>query len=148
MWIVRVALQRPYTFVVLAILILLASPVVILWVFALPIFDLFSSMIRRVSQGQSPFHGDSDHLHHIIKRFGYSSRKVAQMVLLGSAIFAAIGVGGYMNGLADGWLFVLWLVVGSVYHIVFGSGLVIKRRAIPRDETEITGKYGSLWKQR
>jgi multidrug efflux pump subunit AcrB len=30
MWIVRVALQRPYTFVVLAILILIASPVVIL----------------------------------------------------------------------------------------------------------------------
>ena len=30
MWIVRVALQRPYTFVVLALLILLASPVLIL----------------------------------------------------------------------------------------------------------------------
>src|SRR6266699_2679240 len=30
MWIVRVALQRPYTFVVLAVLILLASPVLIL----------------------------------------------------------------------------------------------------------------------
>jgi multidrug efflux pump subunit AcrB len=29
MWIVRVALQRPYTFVVLALLILLASPVII-----------------------------------------------------------------------------------------------------------------------
>ena len=29
MWIVRVALQRPYTFVVLALLILLASPVLI-----------------------------------------------------------------------------------------------------------------------
>ena len=30
MWIVRVALQRPYTFVVLAVLILLLSPVLIL----------------------------------------------------------------------------------------------------------------------
>jgi len=30
MWIVRVALQRPYTFIVLAVLILLASPVLIL----------------------------------------------------------------------------------------------------------------------
>ena len=30
MWIVRVALNRPYTFIVLALLILLASPVVIL----------------------------------------------------------------------------------------------------------------------
>jgi hypothetical protein len=30
MWIVRVALERPYTFIVLAILILLVSPVLIL----------------------------------------------------------------------------------------------------------------------
>jgi len=30
MWIVRVALQRPYTFIVLALLILLAGPVLIL----------------------------------------------------------------------------------------------------------------------
>jgi len=125
------------------------SPVVILWVFALPIYDLFSSMIRRVSQGQSPFHGDSEHLHHVLKRFGYSSRKVAQLVLLSSAVFAAIGVGGHMNGLADGWLFIFWLLVGTVYHIIFGSGLVIKRRQEPReDEALITGKYWSIWKQR
>lgn len=125
------------------------SPVVILWVFALPIYDLFSSMIRRMSQGQSPFHGDSDHLHHVLKRFGYSSRKVAQVVLLMSAIFAAIGVGSYLNGLADGWLFVLWLLVGAVYHVIFGSGLVIKRRQVIReDEAEVTGTYGSIWKHR
>jgi multidrug efflux pump subunit AcrB len=30
MWIVKIALDRPYTFIVLALLILLASPVVIL----------------------------------------------------------------------------------------------------------------------
>ena len=30
MWIVRIALNRPYTFIVLALLILLLSPVVIL----------------------------------------------------------------------------------------------------------------------
>lgn len=125
------------------------SPVVILWIFALPIYDLFSSMIRRVSQGQSPFHGDSEHLHHVLKRFGYSSRKVAQLVLLCAGMFAGIGVGGYMSGIADGWLFVSWLAVGTIYHIVFGSGLVIKRRAEPReDEGMITGKYWSLWKQR
>jgi UDP-GlcNAc:undecaprenyl-phosphate GlcNAc-1-phosphate transferase len=124
------------------------SPVVILWVFALPIYDLFSSMIRRVSQGQSPFHGDSEHLHHVLKRLGYSSRKVAQLVLLASAVAAGIGVGGYLNGVVEGWLFVLWLVVGTGYHIVFGSGLVVKRRQESRGDGEITGKYWSIWKQR
>jgi UDP-GlcNAc:undecaprenyl-phosphate GlcNAc-1-phosphate transferase len=124
------------------------SPVVILWVFALPIYDLFSSMLRRLSQGQSPFHGDSEHLHHVLKRFGYSSRKVAQLVLLASAVFAAIGVGGHLNGVADGWLFILWLILGAAYHIVFGSGLVIKRRAVSREsETMMPERDRSLWKQ-
>jgi UDP-GlcNAc:undecaprenyl-phosphate/decaprenyl-phosphate GlcNAc-1-phosphate transferase len=120
------------------------SPVVILWIFALPIYDLFSSMIRRLSQGQSPFHGDSEHLHHVLKRFGYSSRKVAQLVLLCAAISAGIGVGGYASGVADGWLFIFWLVVGTAYHIVFGSGLVIKRRAEQREAAgQIASKFPS-----
>jgi UDP-GlcNAc:undecaprenyl-phosphate/decaprenyl-phosphate GlcNAc-1-phosphate transferase len=125
------------------------SPVVILWIFALPIFDLFSSMIRRVSQGISPFHGDSDHLHHILRRFGFSSRRVAQIVLLGSTLFAAAGLAANMNGIADGWLFLGWMLIGIAYHIVFGSGLVVKRRAVARpDEAEILAKYSSLWRQR
>ncbi|MGH8175537.1 MAG: MraY family glycosyltransferase [Steroidobacter sp.] len=125
------------------------SPVVILWVFALPIFDLFSSMIRRVMQGFSPFHGDSEHLHHVLRRYGLSSRRVAQVVLLTANLLAAIGVGGHLNGLADGWLFLAWAILGVAYHVVFGSGLVIPRRAVGReDDGMVTGKYWTMWKQR
>ncbi len=76
--------------------------------------------------------------------------------LIGSAlwvakawVFAAIGVGGYLNDIADGWLFCGWIVLGVGYHIIFGSGLVIPRReaARPEDGT-VTGKYWTLWKQR
>jgi len=42
MWIVRVALDRPYTFIVLALLILLLSPVVIL-----RLHDIFPTLISR-----------------------------------------------------------------------------------------------------
>jgi UDP-GlcNAc:undecaprenyl-phosphate GlcNAc-1-phosphate transferase len=125
------------------------SPVAILWVFALPIYDLFSSMIRRVHQGQSPLRGDSGHLHHVLKGYGYSSCRVAQLVLSFSAVLASIGVGGYLSGLADGWSFVLWLVAGTAYHIIFGSGLVVKRRAVMQHrEALVAGRFESLWKQR
>lgn len=125
------------------------SPVVALWVFALPIYDLFSSMIRRVSQGSSPFHGDSEHLHHLLRRFGFSSRQVAQVVLLASSAFGAIGIGAYLAGVSDGWLFIGWAVLGVGYHIVFGSSLVIPRREPARlDNGTVTGKYWTLWKQR
>lgn len=125
------------------------SPVVALWIFALPLYDLFSSMVRRVSQGASPFHGDSEHLHHVLRRFGYTSREVAQVVLLASSVFAAIGVGAYMNDVADGWLFGGWILLGVGYHVVFGSGLVVPRReGAHLDDGTMTGKYWTLWKQR
>lgn len=125
------------------------SPMVALWIFALPVYDLFSSMLRRIRQGYSPFHGDSEHLHHVLRRSGLSSRKVAQMVLLASTAFAAIGVGAFMNGISDAWLLAGWLFCGVAYHVIFGTGIVIKRRESPRDvEAEMTGKFWSIWKQR
>jgi UDP-GlcNAc:undecaprenyl-phosphate GlcNAc-1-phosphate transferase len=125
------------------------SPVVTLWMFALPLYDLFSSMIRRVSQGASPFHGDSEHLHHLLRRFGFSSRQVAQVVLLASSAFGMIGIGAYLADVSDGWLFTGWIVLGVGYHIIFGSGLLIPRREAARDvDGTVTGKYWTLWKQR
>jgi UDP-GlcNAc:undecaprenyl-phosphate GlcNAc-1-phosphate transferase len=125
------------------------SPVVTLWIFALPIFDLFSSMVRRMSNGLSPFHGDSDHLHHVLRRSGLSSRKVAQVVLLGAALTSAVGIGGYRAGFADGWLFVSWLASGVIYHVVFGSGLFIGRRAdTPPSDGFFSSAYGALLRHR
>jgi UDP-GlcNAc:undecaprenyl-phosphate GlcNAc-1-phosphate transferase len=127
------------------------SPAAVLWIFALPLYDFFSSMVRRLMDGRSPFHGDSEHLHHVLRRFGLSSRRIALIVLAGSAVFAGIGVAGYLLGIPDGALFVAWLVGGVGYHIVFGSGLVIQRRAIAREEGEATtasGTFISLWRQR
>jgi UDP-GlcNAc:undecaprenyl-phosphate GlcNAc-1-phosphate transferase len=131
------------------------SPVVALWVFALPLYDLFSSMARRMMNGLSPFHGDSDHLHHVLRRRGLSSRKVAQAVLVGAAVTAGIGVGGHYIGFPDGALFLAWLTCGVAYHVVFGSGLVLGRRKVVREEQVIreeqgvmSDAYSSVWKQR
>lgn len=102
------------------------SPVVILWIFALPIFDLFSSMVRRMVRGQSPFHGDSEHLHHVLKRrLQLSSLGVALSVLVGATICAGIGIGANYAGLGDGWLFVGWLTAGVAFHYLFGMRYAI-----------------------
>jgi UDP-GlcNAc:undecaprenyl-phosphate GlcNAc-1-phosphate transferase len=125
------------------------SPVVVLWIFALPIYDLFSSMLRRIQQGRSPFHGDSEHLHHVLRRFGFSSRKVAQIVLIAASMFATAGMVGYLNEVSNGILCATWLLIGAVYHIIFGSGWVIRRRAEVREgDGTITGKHWTIWKQR
>lgn len=121
------------------------SPVVVLWIFALPIYDLFSSMVRRMSNGLSPFHGDSDHLHHVLRRQGLTSRQVAQTVFFGSAICAAIGLGGYEWQVPDGLLLIGWLTAGVIYHLIFGVSLFAGRRAANPDERL---PVWALWKQR
>lgn len=124
------------------------SPIAVLWLFALPIFDLFSSMLRRMHQGRSPFHADSEHLHHVLRRFFNSSRTVAQVILLASACFAAVGVSGYLNAVNDGILLLTWLATGVCYHVVFGTNLFVKRRESHRDASgDITGSY-QIWRQR
>ena len=123
------------------------TPMVVLWVFALPVFDLFSSMLRRVRAGRSPFHADSEHLHHILKRLGLSSRQVAQVILATSATLAGFGVGGYLLGLSDGILFVCWMIGLFSYYLVFGSNLVFERRAEQRTDMDDSSTY-EIWRQR
>lgn len=125
------------------------SPVVALWIFALPIYDFFSSMVRRLLMGRSPFHGDSEHLHHVLRRLGLRSRQVAQVILFGSAVLAGIGLAAYLTGIPDGLMFFAWVSLGVVYFIVFASGRVIRRREEPREEGgSTTDVHPTLWKQR
>lgn len=123
------------------------SPMVVLWVFALPVFDLFSNMLRRVRAGRSPFHADSEHLHHLLKRLGLNSRRVAQVILATSAVLAGLGVGGHLLGVSDGVLLMGWILGLCGYYLVFGSNLVFKHRVEPREETGDTGTY-EIWRQR
>lgn len=124
------------------------SPIIALWIFALPVFDFFSNMIRRVRIGRSPFHADSEHLHHILRRFGLSSRRVAQVILVASAALGSIGVAAFLNGISDVVLLIAWLACGVGYFVVFGSSIFIKHRSYVReDQLASTGSF-SLWRQR
>jgi UDP-GlcNAc:undecaprenyl-phosphate/decaprenyl-phosphate GlcNAc-1-phosphate transferase len=74
------------------------SPVTALWLAALPIFDLFISFGRRLAKGQSPLHPDSEHLHHILFRGGFSVRQVAIIMTTGAFVVAMTGVLAHRAG--------------------------------------------------
>jgi hypothetical protein len=86
---------------------------------------------------------------------------VALIILLGAALLASVGLGAYFAGIPDGTMFVAWLATGVAYHVIFGSGLVVRRRMVLRDaqpqplttpaleDTATTsGVYPTLWRQR
>jgi len=57
-------------------------------VLAIPLIDLFSSIIRRLRAGQSPFSADKEHLHHRIMRAGNTQLRTAAILYLWTATIA------------------------------------------------------------
>ena len=72
-------------------------PVVVL---AIPIYDLVSVSLLRISQGQSPMRGDQQHLSHRLLGLGLSRRNA---VLVIWALALSTGVGGIVLGSLKPW---------------------------------------------
>ena len=77
------------------------SPVVALWICALPIIDTLSLTCRRLLAGRSPFAADRQHLHHLLLQSGFSVSQVVLTLALSSAALGGIGVLGWYFGVPD-----------------------------------------------
>jgi len=69
-----------------------------LLVIGIPVLDVMWVIIRRLASHQSPFKGDSKHLHFQLLNLGLSQRKVVMLLYLISLIFGAIAVFGSSFG--------------------------------------------------
>ncbi len=63
-----------------------------LLVFAYPLTDLFTAILRRISRGQSLFSADRAHLHHRITATGLSHGRCTALLLLLSASLGCVGI--------------------------------------------------------
>ena len=68
------------------------QPATALWLVAIPLMDMASTMVRRMNKGKSPFHADRTHLHHILMRAGLSQRQALMAIILAASGLAAIGI--------------------------------------------------------
>jgi len=101
------------------------SAVTGLWLIAVPIYDVVTSMLRRIVRGQSPFMPDRDHFHHVLMRQGLSARVLMRQglsarttlvsILTLSCITASVGLIGEVFNVPDAIMFLLWLVFGVAY---------------------------------
>jgi UDP-GlcNAc:undecaprenyl-phosphate GlcNAc-1-phosphate transferase len=64
----------------------------VLWIVGLPVFELFWTVIRRVSRGRSPMQADREHFHHLLVAGGFSVRAAFVTFALINLLFAASGV--------------------------------------------------------
>jgi UDP-GlcNAc:undecaprenyl-phosphate GlcNAc-1-phosphate transferase len=94
----------------------LALPLAVL---AIPLFDLFSAIIRRVRAGKSPFASDKEHIHHRIMRSGNShSRTVLIMYLWTATIAFPVSISAFTP---------LW-VAAIVFAVMLTSTILFGRK--------------------
>lgn len=89
------------------------APVTVLWVVALPLYELLWTTIRRILRGASPLRPDSDHFHHLLLRAGFGVRG-AFTVYIGLAVLLALaGTAIELLDMPD-WFSALMLLAGGV----------------------------------
>lgn len=68
------------------------SPIAVTWIIALPVLELICSVFRRLLNGQSPFHADAAHFHHLLIKAGFNVRATFALFTLAATLFALIGM--------------------------------------------------------
>jgi UDP-GlcNAc:undecaprenyl-phosphate GlcNAc-1-phosphate transferase len=92
------------------------APATGLWLIAVPAFDFFSAIARRLLERRSPLTSDHEHLHHVLMVNGLSARATLVFLLTCAVVSAAIGIVGNAMGLSDGAMCMGWIGAGVVYY--------------------------------
>jgi len=103
------------------------APVTALWLFALPLMDTVSIIVRRKKKGRSAFSPDQEHFHHILQRAGYTVEQIVMISWGTSIILALIGIFGYRFGIHDGIMFAGFMTLYFIYHWMISSVLTKNR---------------------
>jgi UDP-GlcNAc:undecaprenyl-phosphate GlcNAc-1-phosphate transferase len=90
------------------------SPVTVLWLAAMPIYELLWTIIRRISRGRSPFSADREHMHHLLQDAGFGVRAAFVVLVSFGIAFASCGVVMHFLGVPDWLSFVLFVACGAV----------------------------------
>lgn len=94
------------------------APVTALWIFALPLFDAVSALLRRPLVGKSPFLADRTHYHHYLRDHGFSVNQTLCISIAASATLAVVGLTAEVNGVPEHVLFYAFLGLFLVYFAV------------------------------
>lgn len=96
------------------------APISVAWVLAIPIFDTCAQFYRRARLGRHPFSPDRGHFHHHFIHAGIADGRVTAFILLLAVLTGAFGIVGYMLGLPQIIITLVW-IVGLLSHIAYST---------------------------
>ena len=95
------------------------QPVTMLWVVALPLFELFSTVVRRSARGIPPFRSDFGHMHHVMQRAGFGVQGTFFLFVVFAAALAAVGITLDQADVSDAWSLVFLALAGVLVVSLF-----------------------------
>ncbi len=113
------------------------TPVAVVWIFAIPLMDTVSCMLRRILNGRSPFLADNGHLHHVIMRAGLSASEAVWLIILISFLLGLIGLAGWYYEVPEYVMFYAFMLLFAGYY--FGMSHAWKLVKFFRSSKNITG---------
>ncbi|MEZ5498970.1 MAG: hypothetical protein R3E77_06025 [Steroidobacteraceae bacterium] len=116
-------------------------PIIVLWIVALPIYEVVASTVRRIVRGVSPFRPDTFHFHHQMLRAGIGVRAIFFVAIGLSILFGLIGVSLHYLGVSDQQSFTLFLIMGFLVAWLMCHAEILTRlipKSLRRDFEERT----------
>lgn len=104
-----------------------AQPVTMLWLVAIPLYDLCWTVIRRSMRGIPPFRSDQGHFHHLVLRAGFGVKGAFIFLVVLAMLLAAFGIGLERLRVPDAWSLVFLVAAGAGVVKLLNSPRVIRR---------------------
>lgn len=92
-------------------------PTAALWLFAVPLIDTVSVMLRRLFAGHSPFRPDQQHAHHLLLRAGFGVIGSWALLALAACGCAAIGIWFSLTAVPHAVQALAFLATGLAFHL-------------------------------
>lgn len=109
------------------------SPIEAVWIMGVPLLDMGSVMLLRISQRRSPFFGDRQHMHYVLLDGGYSVSQVVTMMTAASVAFGLAALLTREVAVPEVVLFAAFLVLWSGWLVALArpkQALRLLNRAI------------------
>ena len=97
------------------------SPVIALWLAAIPIMDAVTTIARRIKKGRSPFKPDREHLHHVLMRLGFSPRQALVVICIMALVFAGVGVVAEVQQWPQYIMFWVFILATVTYYFIMSK---------------------------
>ncbi len=104
------------------------TPVTAIWLFSVPLMDMFGVMLRRVRAGKSPFTPDRQHLHHLLMRSGFRVSEIVFTITLLHCLLGIIGLAGLYSGVSEfAMLLGFLLILAGYFYLTYRPLLFIAK---------------------